>query len=126
MYRNPNSPQAKERVWLCTLLVVFALGESYNVGHQLEIRLGRLIAPGDDEPNATLPPAGTVFFEQALALLKVRYEDPTVDQIEALNLIVCANTAIACVVNDSEPVCTFRHFIRIALIARGPRTSTQD
>ncbi|OKL63836.1 hypothetical protein UA08_00772 [Talaromyces atroroseus] len=86
-YRNPDSPQVKDRVWLCTLLVVFALGESYNVGRPPEIRLGQVVVPGENGSSVSGPPPGTVFFEHALALLKVRYEDPTIDQIEALNLI---------------------------------------
>ncbi|KAJ5579709.1 uncharacterized protein N7459_005694 [Penicillium hispanicum] len=84
-YKNPNSSQARDRVWLCTLLVVFALGESYNVGSPLEIRLGRL--NDEREPGISRNPPGTAFFEQALLLLKVRFEEPTIDQIEALNLI---------------------------------------
>ncbi len=31
---------------------------------------------------------GTEFFEQALSLLDVRYEDPSIEQVEALNLVV--------------------------------------
>ena len=37
---------------------------------------------------AASPPPGTGFFEQALSLFKLRHEDPSIDQIEALNLIV--------------------------------------
>lgn len=75
-------------MWLCILLVVFALGESYNVGSPLEIRLGRLDDLDKGEPATSRNPPGTAFFEQALLLLKIRFEDPTIDQIEALNLIV--------------------------------------
>ncbi|CAI6089010.1 unnamed protein product [Clonostachys chloroleuca] len=86
-YRNPNSPQAKDRVWLCTLLVVFALGESYNVGPPPEIRLGRISDQDEDNLVDSRRPPGTEFFEQAMSLLKVSHEDPTIDQIIALNLI---------------------------------------
>ncbi|KAL4864909.1 fungal-specific transcription factor domain-containing protein [Aspergillus spectabilis] len=60
-----------DRMRLCRLLVVFALGESYNSEPVPEIRL----------------PPGTEFFEQALALLKIHHEDPSMDQVEALNLV---------------------------------------
>lgn len=40
-----------------------------------------------DDVFHTLPP-GTEYFEQGLLMLKVSYEDPTVDDVEALNLAV--------------------------------------
>ncbi|CAH0034094.1 unnamed protein product [Clonostachys rhizophaga] len=78
---------AKDRVWLCTLLVVFALGESYNVGPPPEIRLGRVSDQDEDQLVDSRRPPGTEFFEQAMSLLKISHEDPTIDQIMALNLI---------------------------------------
>ncbi|CAG9951973.1 unnamed protein product, partial [Clonostachys rosea f. rosea IK726] len=84
---SPTSPQAKDRIWLCTLLAVFALGESYNVGPPPEIRLGRVSEQDEDNLVDSRRPPGTEFFEQAMSLLKISHEDPTIDQIMALNLI---------------------------------------
>jgi hypothetical protein len=72
------------------------LGESYNSESAPEVRLG----PGDENTHGgadtgsdegegigrSVP--GTEFFEQALTLLQVRHEDPSIDQVEALNLAV--------------------------------------
>lgn len=44
-------------------------------------------ADDSDELFHTLPP-GTEYFEQGLLMLKVPYEDPTVEDVEALNLAV--------------------------------------
>jgi hypothetical protein len=70
------------------LLAVFALGESYNVGPPPEIRLGRVSEQDEDNLVDSRRPPGTEFFEQAMSLLKISHEDPTIDQIMALNLIV--------------------------------------
>lgn len=70
------------------MLVVFALGESYNVGPPPEIRLGRISDQDEDNLVDSRRPPGTEFFEQAMSLLKVSHENPTIDQIIALNLIV--------------------------------------
>lgn len=89
-YKRPSSSEATDRTWLCRLLVVFALGESFNLNQTPEIHFNlEMHSNSRYQPSKTLmPPPGTEFFEQALALLNIRYEDPTLDQIEALNLIV--------------------------------------
>ncbi|KAL1859188.1 hypothetical protein Plec18170_002303 [Paecilomyces lecythidis] len=87
-YKEPRAKELKDRTWLCRLLIVFALGESYNSESTPEVRLlgdedETRDALVDDKEGAV---SGIEFFEQALTLLQVRYEDPSIDQIEALNL----------------------------------------
>ncbi|KAM5380880.1 hypothetical protein ACJZ2D_003404 [Fusarium nematophilum] len=63
-YKNLSS-QAKDRNWLCRLSFVLALAEANNHNNQsLTITLD----------------------ESGLLMMKVSYEDPTVDDVEALNL----------------------------------------
>ncbi|KAL2856795.1 fungal-specific transcription factor domain-containing protein [Aspergillus pseudodeflectus] len=93
-YKDPRAKELKDRIWLCRLLIVFALGESYNSESAPEVRLGR----GDENTHGGADTGsdegegigrrvpGTEFFEQALTLLQVRHEDPSIDQVEALNL----------------------------------------
>ncbi|KAF2021036.1 hypothetical protein BU24DRAFT_487536 [Aaosphaeria arxii CBS 175.79] len=88
-YQQPFSDEASDRTWLCRLLVVFALGESYNSGQPPEIHF---LPDGSHASHSfpdreSKPPPGTQFFEQALALLNIRHENPSIDQVEALNLI---------------------------------------
>ncbi|KAJ0419925.1 fungal-specific transcription factor domain-containing protein [Aspergillus carlsbadensis] len=85
-YRDPRAEELKDRIWLCRLLCVFALGESYTSESAPEVRLGDGDGGGEDMGIARRVP-GTEFFEQALTLLQVRHEDPSVDQVEALNLV---------------------------------------
>ncbi|KAL4899308.1 SUR7/PalI family-domain-containing protein [Aspergillus multicolor] len=72
-----HSSSSKDRTWLCKLLVVLALGESAN--------------PGPESDNGTTaepnPPPGTDFFEQALRLHSICYENASISDIEVLNLI---------------------------------------
>jgi hypothetical protein len=88
-------------MWLCRLLIVLALGESYNYESAPEVRLGDGDEDEYDGPGragmglgegggkgAGRRVPGTEFFEQALTLLQVRHEDPSIDQVEALNLAV--------------------------------------
>ncbi|KAL2867606.1 transcription factor domain-containing protein [Aspergillus lucknowensis] len=92
-YKDPKARELKDRMWLCRLLTVFALGESYNSEPVPEIRLfGDEDGSRDNQMHDSVDeimkrPPGTEFFEQALSLLKVRYEDPSIDQVEALNLV---------------------------------------
>ncbi|KAL3496153.1 fungal-specific transcription factor domain-containing protein [Aspergillus germanicus] len=98
-YKDTRAKELKDRIWLCRLLIVFALGESYNSECAPEVRLGDGDEDEDDGPGrASMGPGegdgkevarrvpGAEFFEQALTLLQVRHEDPTIDQVEALNL----------------------------------------
>ncbi|KAJ5101590.1 hypothetical protein NUU61_003812 [Penicillium alfredii] len=87
-YKDPRAKELKDRTWLCRLLIVFALGESYNSESAPEVRL---LGDEDDARDALVDAkegvvSGIEFFEQALTLLQVRFEDPSIDQIEALNL----------------------------------------
>lgn len=94
-YRGHQS-EAGDRNWLCRLSLVLALAESNTTTRQpIQLNLdGEAIetSPDDNhasstEPNKSLS-AGVELFEQGLALLKVAYETPTVDDVEALNLAV--------------------------------------
>ncbi|KAH8434480.1 fungal specific transcription factor domain-containing protein [Aspergillus melleus] len=87
---DPSQSQQIERTWLCCFSVVLALGESYNdtvaPSFLIDTRTGYSTdnaAPTDLDP--LIP--GIEFFKQALLLLRPSYEEPTIDQVEALNLI---------------------------------------
>ncbi|CAH0051175.1 unnamed protein product [Clonostachys solani] len=86
-----DSPESKDRAWLCKLLVVLALAESVDVGRQPEITLN-LYDPisrplSQNISSQYVPIPGQEFFEQALMILKISYENTTVDHVEILNLI---------------------------------------
>lgn len=87
-----NSAESKDRTWLCQLLVVLALAESVNPVQQPEIRLDLNDHTsqhfGDDTTPADVPPPGSEFFEQALRLLNIPFENASVDHIVILNMIV--------------------------------------
>lgn len=90
-YRNPRLPESKDRLWLCQLLIVFALSETFVSHHTPVIHLGASPGPGSTESHETLAPPpvpGTSFFEQALVLLKLPMEEPCVEHVEILNLAV--------------------------------------
>lgn len=102
-YKIPNSAESRDRLWLCQLLVVYALSEAFN-GEAGSIEVSTHISPNPDQQfssdgdtTASSPsgacqnPPGMDFFEQALQLLKVPYEEITVEHIEVLNLIVSPN-----------------------------------
>lgn len=61
-------------IWLCRLFTVFALGEIYTVR--------------SSKPKGTTVP-GTAFFLKALDYFQDLYEEPTVEYIETLVLLVC-------------------------------------
>lgn len=90
-YRQPHSVHARDRIWLCKLLTVLALGESYNScpAPSIHIHEDKRQEEVDCMEN-TLPPIlpGAEFFEQALSLFKIPSEEPTIAHVEALNLIV--------------------------------------
>lgn len=92
-YKTSGSPESRDRLWLCRLLIVFALGETFVSYHTPVIHLGPTANQpyGQDlqpeQPAATTPPPpGTTFFEQALVLLKLPFEEPSLEHIEILNL----------------------------------------
>jgi proline utilization trans-activator len=91
-YRSPDSPRARNRIWLCKVMAVLALGESYNSYEPPLINLSQtpetsvLSAEKSNTRNPYLP--GVRFFEQALSLFKMPSEEPEIEHVEALNLIV--------------------------------------
>ncbi|KAF9890087.1 hypothetical protein FE257_006248 [Aspergillus nanangensis] len=87
-YKNPCSAEVKDRLWLCQLLIVFALGETFVSYRAPEIRLGTCPprTNGQEDANRSPSPPGATFFEHALVLLKLPFEEPTLAYIEALNL----------------------------------------
>lgn len=106
-YSDPQS-QASDRNWLCRVSVVLDLAEAWNRGrgsfscretglggsgctNVSDIEHGTTIhgASTFQEESPSSPP-GSEFFEQCLLLLKLSLEEPTVEDVEALNLIVSA------------------------------------
>ncbi|KAI4864022.1 fungal-specific transcription factor domain-containing protein [Hypoxylon rubiginosum] len=102
-YSDPSS-QAEDRNWLCRVSVVLALAETYyrsKVGRSdYDLRRdtsssrtdsmhfqANLTVPSTDEGASDLPPPGAEMFEQGLLLLKISPEEPTVEDVEVLNLI---------------------------------------
>lgn len=93
-YKSPGSPESKDRFWLCRLLIVFALGETFvnwqapviHLGSTSNSEGGRNAETEGRSATATAP--GASFFEQALALLRLPYEEPSIEHVETLNLAV--------------------------------------
>ncbi|KAI8659161.1 Zn(2)-C6 fungal-type domain-containing protein [Fusarium sp. Ph1] len=87
--------ETNDRNWLCRLSLVLALAEA-NTTTRRPIQ----VTPDDgvveafptaggtalEQETAPILSAGVELFEQGLILLKVAYEEPTVDDVEALNL----------------------------------------
>ncbi|OAL53100.1 hypothetical protein IQ07DRAFT_641511 [Pyrenochaeta sp. DS3sAY3a] len=84
-YTNPRSDDSKDRTWLCRLLVVLALGETYNSKVAPWIDLGDDNTSTDD--RTTRPPPGVAFFEEAVSLFKAPFEEAGTEHVEALNLM---------------------------------------
>lgn len=63
-----------DHVWLCRLFVVFALGELYSQG------------ASDTKGGRSVP--GTSYFMKAMELFEDLYEEPTIEYIETLLVIV--------------------------------------
>lgn len=85
-YTNPRSDDSKDRTWLCRLLVVLALGETYNSKVAPWIDLGDDNASSFDD-RTTRPPPGVAFFEEAVSLFKAPFEEAGTEHVEALNLM---------------------------------------
>ncbi|KAI1370794.1 hypothetical protein F4677DRAFT_437509 [Hypoxylon crocopeplum] len=90
IYMTIDSAESKDRIWLSQLLMVFALSSCVH-GQERRIKLGpdgqsSQCFEYDTTPGSS-PPPGMDFFEQALGLLKVPYEDVSVEHIETLNLV---------------------------------------
>ncbi|KAH6991377.1 hypothetical protein BKA56DRAFT_474340 [Ilyonectria sp. MPI-CAGE-AT-0026] len=92
-YRGHHA-EVSDRNWLCRLSLVLALAESNTTTRrpiQLTLDGGAtetspVDGPAASEETTPILSAGVKFFEQGLVLLKVAYEEPTVDDVEALNL----------------------------------------
>ena len=81
LFSNPES-QSQDRSWLSRASLVFALATTFIYGSQgLE---GESPGGTSEEPS----PPGSDMFEQAVSLLNVSSEEPTTEDIEALNLMV--------------------------------------
>lgn len=91
-YNSPHK-QSVDKAWLCCFSVVLALGESYTCRVAPSFIIDETAASNSntqisqDAGQAVAPP-GIELFKQGLLLLKPSYEEPTIEQIEALNLIV--------------------------------------
>ncbi|KAE8132756.1 hypothetical protein BDV38DRAFT_274869 [Aspergillus pseudotamarii] len=89
-YNDPHSPLV-DRTWLCCFSVVLALGESYNdsvaPSFSIDDRTGVNRNDQSIPDSQQLTPPGIELFKQGLLLLRPSYEEPTVEQVEALNLI---------------------------------------
>ncbi|VUC29706.1 unnamed protein product [Clonostachys rosea] len=90
-YKVAGSEESKDRVWLCKLLVVLALAESFDKDRQPEITIdlhGREEqSSADFGSSKSLRPPGLEFFEQALRILTLPYENACIDHVEILNMI---------------------------------------
>lgn len=81
IYSDPDN-QLKDRCWLARASLVFALGTTFIHGPQA------LTGNSPSRPSDVPLPPGSDMFEQAVALLNVSSEEPTTEDIEALNLMV--------------------------------------
>lgn len=80
LFSDPKT-QSQDRSWLSRASLVFALATTFMYGSQPS---GGVAAEQYETP--TLP--GSDLFEQAVALLNVSSEEPTTEDVEALNLMV--------------------------------------
>ncbi|EWZ78312.1 hypothetical protein FOWG_17399 [Fusarium oxysporum f. sp. lycopersici MN25] len=88
-YKTSGSLESRDRLWPCRLLIAFALGETfvnYHLGPTANQPDGQDPHQEQDTVITPPPPPGTAFFEQALVLLKLPFEDPSLEHIEILNL----------------------------------------
>lgn len=69
---------SSEVLWGCHLFALLALGELYSCYHA--------------EPTNGKDVPGTAYFLQAIALLQDDYENPSVEQIQVLLLLVSSST----------------------------------
>ena len=89
-YADPQS-QAVDRNWLCRVSVVLALAETWNRGRSFKSSQASPSLPTSDVPEEPpLAPPGSELFEQCLLLWKMSLEEPLLEDVEALNLIVGA------------------------------------
>jgi proline utilization trans-activator len=81
--------QTHDRTWLCQLLSLLALAQTFVYDDE----------KAGNDTRSLLPP-GSDLFEQALLLLKPFSEEPTIADIETLNIIVskavCRHSPMMC------------------------------
>ena len=95
-YSQPLRAEIRDRLWLCQLFAVFALGASYNTYDAPSIDVSnecdedRNVGLDDSNPCDMIgdSPPGATFFEQALALFRFPSEDVQIGHVEVLNLFV--------------------------------------
>ncbi|KAI8413988.1 hypothetical protein FOFC_07279 [Fusarium oxysporum] len=80
-----------DRKWLCRLFFVLALAECTTTTKQpIQLTSDRAVAPATQmegfAPSENMLSSGVELFEHGLSLLNTSYEEPTVDDVEALNL----------------------------------------
>lgn len=89
--------EANDRNWLCRLSLVLALAEANTTTRRpIQVTADDGVVEAFptagvtalEQETAPILSAGVELFEQGLVLLKVAYEEPTVDDVEALNLAV--------------------------------------
>ncbi|EXJ66005.1 uncharacterized protein A1O5_10982 [Cladophialophora psammophila CBS 110553] len=85
MYQNPESPQSKDRGWLCFWLAVLAVGELQNnnggISTDNGLGLDRSLALQEKDPP------GADYYHQSVAFLQQVAENPDVQYIETLCLL---------------------------------------
>ncbi|TVY75135.1 putative transcriptional regulatory protein [Fusarium oxysporum f. sp. cubense] len=79
LFTDPKT-QSQDRSWLSRASLVFALATTFMYGSQPS---GELTTEQSENPT----PPGSDLFEQAVALLNVSSEEPTTEDVEALNLM---------------------------------------
>ncbi|KAH0843878.1 proline utilization trans-activator [Fonsecaea pedrosoi] len=80
MYQNPESPQSKDRGWLCFWLAVLAVGELHNNNGHTSTDNGVGTTPDREPPGAE-------YYHQSVAFLQQVAENPDVLYIETLCLL---------------------------------------
>ena len=124
---HTSKSQIVDRTWLCCFSVALALGESYNDSSSPSFVLGDNIGIRHDSPNGEKDtqreaPPGIELFKQGLRLLKISYEEPAIEQVEALNLIVSWIITYMMQLKTNRR----RHFILTLSIDAKPPTTTLE
>lgn len=90
LYSNPH-PQTSNRKWLCLASLVFALASTfvYEQDSHGPNTHANISTPGAEISWETSLPPGFGLFEQARKLLVTFSENPSTEDIEILNLMVC-------------------------------------
>lgn len=89
-YSNPH-PQTSNRKWLCLASLVFALASTfmYEQDSHDPNTCAKISTPGADVSWETPLPPGFGLFEQARKVFITFSENPSTEDIEILNLMVC-------------------------------------